>query len=518
MKLSVPTFTFLMRLLFISILTIACTAAGAVGNHTDEIQAALNNHLSPTEMLTKIMTIHQEAFKKGDAIIYPKKKTFQITIPKGFEAIPLTSHTDFNGCTFIVENTSHKTFLFKLTATTAPIPITLAKNQLKAGVRLALSDTSPKLIFVKDQEVWTNRNDYDAQGHIINTKGTYYRSDLLFAEDNIIVNDPITTYDNASDPVCQYINVSTTPKVFCNLNLVRKESSTAVTDLLYVNQQYNVTIKNISVKTELQSDPLKRFYNDQCFLINNTAKVIMTKVSVDNTYSAQAIWGYAVEMNNVWNCSFKKISIAAIRGGFNTTCSNTLTFDHCQLNRVDVHYYGKDITCRNCSFTNKLNDFHVYNRFASFYGTLVYDHCYFDGHLPVRIDSEYNAFTPFDVVMDNCTLKIPFSQSARYNCICHIPVLEKTQNKREELEKKCLPNLSLSRLTVILPPEVPNFFLFLVGRDHYHRPIYGLNTLKANHITFKHQDSKLVELLICNISLVTDNPLSKTVKNVKTKK
>jgi len=422
----------------------------AKSDYTSELRQALLDSRSGIELIQNIRMIHQKAYEKGEPIVYPRKKSFKIVIPEDFQPIQLTDKTDFNGCTFIVENTCKTVFLFELSNRDHLHPIVLEKEQLQANKSLPILEGSPKLLIVKDNQLWTKRYDYDNQGEITNLKQECYRYDLLFVNRHIVSNNPIASYQTSAPiPSCQYINVSTEQKTIRNLKFIRESTSTALTNLLHISYQYNVCISDMSIKTNLPTMEKDRFYYDQCIKIDHSAKINMKNVTVRHTYSSQNIWGYAIEMNNVLDCTFDHLDITAIRGGFNTTCSNNQKFTNCILNRVDVHYYGRDVTCENCTFKNTVNDFHIYNRFSSFYGKLVYRHCKFDHFLPVRIDSEYNAFTSFDIEMTDCTLTPSY-----YNSICHIPVLDSLENDRQELREKYLPNIKVRNLKVMnLPPE-----------------------------------------------------------------
>jgi hypothetical protein len=503
-------------MLFLLIQSNTFTVAAA-NNYTAELSHALATCTSRTDLLNRISAIHQMAYENGDKVVYPSKKIFNISIPTNFKPIKLTDNTDFNGCTFVVENKQEKTVLFELSAANSPKAVRIEKSQLKAGAVIKLGSNSPKLLTVKDENLWTTRYDFDSQGEISGVKGKYYRKDILFIADSVVTNDPIATYDNNdSNPSYKYVYVTTDEKTFRNVSLIREVSSSAITNLLHVEHQYNVSIENVNVKTEIQPDPKDRFYNDQCIRVDNSVKIRMADITVLNTYSAQSIWGYAIEMNNVYDCSFSNLDITAIRGGFNTTCANKMSFTDCILNRVDVHYYGRDILCTNCTFRNTLNNFHVYNRVASFYGTLRYDNCFFDNFLPVRIDSEYNAFTPFNVEMNDCTLKIIYQSPSFYNCICYVPILESLENERTELREKCLPNLNIKKLKIAGPKNVKEFCFFIINRPKYKGDIQGLENINVDNVSYAIDGNTSLTFHDCNQQLPTN--YKRSVSRIKRKK
>ena len=65
----------------------------------------------------RLREIHALALTHGSdtRVVYPLEATVNIEIPPGATTIPLTSNTDFNGCSFVVKNTStDRFFLFSL--------------------------------------------------------------------------------------------------------------------------------------------------------------------------------------------------------------------------------------------------------------------------------------------------------------------------------------------------------------------------------------------------------------------
>jgi ribosomal protein L21E len=516
-----------MVLLSFLLLIQACYTSSMVGqirqqepvtkaDYASELHEALTTSSSPEDLLKKIKIIHQKAYVRRDSIVYPPGDTFHISIPLYHEPIKLTDHTDFNGCTFIIKNNQKDVFLFEIGTDSQLKDIIIQNEQLKAGKVISAGGGGDKLLIVKDNNLWTTRYDYNSQGEISKIKQLCYRKDIFFVKDYIIMNNPISSYDrDTSSPSCQYVDISLHQKIFRNLNLIRDKSSSAVTNLIQIKFQYNIELSNIHVITELQTDERKRFYHDQCFYIENSAKVQMTDITVHNTYSGITNWGYAIEMNNVWDCSFSKLNISAIRGGLNTTCANTLYFQNCQVNRVDVHYYGRDIVCNQCTFTNTTNDFHVYNRVSSFYGKIVFTHCLFNRFLPLRIDSEYNSFTKFDIEMEDCTLNVICQIPSYYNCICHIPILGSFKNNRPELYEKHLPNLTIRRLSITAPQDVKDFYFFNISKNQIDSNSNYIHKLDIKDIAYSTGPNSVLAFHDCNYPIRVNH---RSVRKIREKK
>jgi len=457
-------------------------------NYTALLSQALIDYAgNKTGLYNALRSIHHTAYLAGDTIVYPANMTFEIQVtldnqnnPQHIELPPVT---DFNNCTFKVTNTTVKAVtLFILSTPFASLQdVGINKEELIAGQPLSVLDDDPTLLIVTDNNVWTTRTEYDALGNP--QVSPFKRKDILYVENHIVQNDPIATYNNnASNPICQYIKVTTGLKQVKNLKFIRESASTSLTNLLSINKQYNVKVENVEVFTPQQPET-GGIYGDQCIGVYNSAKIEMTNIVFHNTYSSIYNWGYGFNMINVWNSKFTNLyAIEAAKGIFGCEDINALTVLNSQLNRVDVHCYGRNITCVNCTFKNSLNDFHIYNRFSSFYGTLRFNQCNFDRFLPVRIDSDYNAFTPFDLIMENCYLKVLVSYNddgslrARFNCLVDIPSIG-AANPRPELQQKCLPNFNVSNLNLYVPSDVPNMCFLKIDSKTYTGNFYYMDTM-----------------------------------------
>ena len=434
------------------------------------------------ELYNALKSIHFMAYGNGDSVKYPQHKTLKITInPNSPEPIPLSLNTDFNYCKFEVTNTAAETTLFSLgEATNNSVSIEksqLRKNEKVYGSNHELND-KPKLLIVEDNSPWTVRTGYS---------DPVKRRDIFFVMDNQIQNDPIATYNNNySLPTCNYVDVSTEQKTFKNIVFERTSDSTYVTNLLSVREQYNVLIESVSILTPDQGEPasgVTPIHNDKCININDSAKIELRNITIDYTYSSINYYGYGIRLLNVWDCKISHLTAHNPRKGvMGNENLNGLKVEDSVLNRVDVHCYGRDIICANCTFKNTSNNYHIYNRVSSFYGRLVFVDCLFDEFLPLRIDSEYNAFTPFDLILDNCTLNV----SSSHKSIVNTPILGPTNTTRPELAEKCLPNIIIKNLQLHFLRQTDTEFYFLRIYEYgYSGSIHYMNTfvVDVNEIT-----------------------------------
>ncbi|MBQ4393182.1 MAG: hypothetical protein II826_08770 [Prevotella sp.] len=187
---------------------------------------------------------------------------------------------------------------------------------------------------------------------------------------------------------------------------------------------------------------------------------MLQNVSFNGTYSNESNYGYGISFNNVWDSSFINISCTnTIWGLFGNRCVNTAYLSGCSINRFDVHCYGRDILCENCTFkkTSSLSvTSHIYNRYSSMYGYVTYRNCTFEYFRPLRIDPAYNAYTPFSMTMENCTLKVSnFSK-----CIVDLMEFNTAVNSRTELSQKFLPSITIENLTLQASSDVSSICIF----------------------------------------------------------
>ena len=73
---------------------------------------------------------------------------------------------------------------------------------------------------------------------------------------------------------------------------------------------------------------------------------------------------------------------------------NKAMLQNCDINRFDIHCYGKDVSFEKCSFVD------FYNQFSSVYCELYFRSCTFTSFFPILMEYSYNAYTGFDLVFD----------------------------------------------------------------------------------------------------------------------
>lgn len=377
---------------------------------------------------------HAEALAQGTEVSYAGIDTLDIELPSDFQTIPLGPHTDFSGLTLYVTNNVRHGTLFALDSPSEPV--TLDKMLIDGGDFRdvpALANGN-KLLVLTDLHPWTERIGYGYRIH---------RRDILLLRDGIAANAPIAPWNTDSTKLqAAVVDISLDQKVFRGLNMYRTEQSQFRTHCLSVTGQCNVLIEDVHVTT-----PKSRMTGDGVFGIINSVNVTFRDVTVDGTYSGFGIsrdYGYAFSLSNLWNTTFERVTADGNWGVFGTNYLSNTTLRDCNLNRFDIHCYGRDVLLERCTLRQRQT------QFSSMYGTVAFDSCHFIDCIPVRIRSSYNAYTPFDIEMRDCLFEV----TSRHHSLVNVMLLDTATNSRPELAVKCWPNLKIENMTVVAPASV----------------------------------------------------------------
>lgn len=439
-----------------------------------------------------LLKCHQDAVKKNVAVSYAGVGSIEIEIPEKFTSIPLTSITDFAGCMIKVLNRQKNVYLYSMIQKpmTIEVPAKCIDNadcrsvdELKTGIYL---------LIVNDTNPWVDNRKGYSYGHT--------RKDILLLKNGFANNKPVMPYNNhQSKPKCTYCKVDLKQKVIKNLNFTRDIDSKAITNLIRVEAQDNVLLENISVVT-----PEGRgLVADRMIHIENCTNVTFYKLRINGTYSDISHSGYAFFLNNIWNHRACNVTAIGNWGVYGTNNINTALIENCDLNRFDIHCYGRDITSRNSIYRN------LYNQFSATYGTIRYERCSFLNFTPYLNGGSYNAFTPVDVRFDNCIFNL--SQKGNKNtCMVNISGLGSEANKRHELAKKNLPNFSFNNCTINIDKNLKRWYFFNLGSVKDIKPLGNITSISMNNIVINGDAA----FDISNVAFETEKPLNVNFNNV----
>jgi len=378
---------------------------------------------------------HTDALARGLNVSYEGIDTLHLELPPDFKAIPLGSYTDFGGLVLYVTNHSAHGALFSRISPSKPVSFDkslIDSLDFRSVPELA---SGHHLLVLEDLTPWTERRGYGYQ---------QYRRDILVLNDGIAENAPITSWNTDSTRLKAYyydfepdLNIK-----IKNLTLHRVKGSSFRTYCLALVGQQGVTVSNIHVTT-----PRSRMIADGVFSVSNCANLFFDCDTVEGTYSGYGTsrnYGYAFSMNNVYKSSFTHIKAYGNWGVFGTNNLSSTYLGECDIDRFDIHCYGRDVQLKSCTLRGRQT------LFSSMYGTVVFDSCHFIDYTPVRVRSSYNAYTPFDIYITDCT----FELTRRYHSLVQIDLLDTADNPRPELNPKCWPNLKVTNLTVVAPTTI----------------------------------------------------------------
>ena len=393
---------------------------------------------------------HNRAKEIGANVSYSGIDTILLDIPLNAKTIPLTNQVDFAGVTLKVRNNSQNHWLFDMVKSSKRMKIdwdVIEKNEIK-GIGNAI-------LIIKDAEPWVRERIGYGIGHT--------RQDLLYVRNGKIVNT--TTYEYnvlTSKPVIDICETDDVEKHVKNVSIIREKDSEFMTRCFRIVKQDKVHLSNVRIIT-----PESSLYGDASIMMEECSNVVLDCINIDGTYSQTNKYGYGISFNNVWNVVCKNIVAYGKWGVFGNNNVNKLLLENCDINRFDIHCYGKDITFRKCIIRR------LYNQFSSVYGKISFDSCIFDHVIPLLIESSYNAYTPFNVEWKNCV----FHMDKNHNYLITLLGVPEQYNERPELRRKSLPNITIKKCKFFLEDDVKKWYLIETGGNRYKEPFDYMNNI-----------------------------------------
>ena len=422
---------------------------------------------------------HTKAVETGAEVSYQGIGTLVIEVTETSRPIPLTRHNDFAGLHLIVKNKCKAGYLFIMMDT-------LWENVRisPAAVDSGNFDTNPLLsegtwmLLVEDEHPWVGNREGYKYGAI--------RKDLLLIHDGHAQNRPVAPYSTDSTRMNAWAHRTDEGlKTITDLTITRDTTSTAKTYCFNIIGVNNLKISKLSINTPDTKD----LYADAAINIENCSNIAMEDVSIDGTYSRTNKYGYGIQMNNVWNSKFTRFSANANWGIFGTNNLSHTTLKDCNINRFDIHCYGRDIFIYNCKFSK------LYNQLSSVFGTVRFEQCRFTDFVPVLFEPSYNAYTPFNLIFKDCIL----DASPSRNYLISAGQLDNIINSRPELAQKSWPNIDIQNLIVNLSGNVSRIILFNVKKATSGVLVHHIENIKIDGLHFHYSDtSRLADFVISN--------------------
>lgn len=441
-----------------------------------------------------LYAVHSYALATGMDVSYAGIDALTIEVPSKAHPIPLSRNNDFGGLTLTVKNYGKAKYLFSLTDTIWT-PIELDPKSADNGDFYEVEGACDglNLVVLEDMHPWVaNRTGYNYGA---------MRKDILLVRDGIPLNRPIAPYSTDSTKLVAKAHITDDEqKTISGLTLIRDTSSTAKTYCFYIDGINNLKIKRVNIYTL----DTKNMYADNAIHIVNCTNVTFEDVLIEGTYSRTNNYGYGILMNNVWNSTFLRLVAHANWGIFGTNNLSNTTLRNCDINRFDIHCYGRDVYIYNCMFTK------LYNQFSSVYGTLLFEGCHFSNFIPVLTETSYNAYTPFDLTFRNCT----FDAYQLRNYLISIGKVDKERNSRPELAQKCWPNVNIENMTVNVKEPLSKVILFY-PKGEASTYVDHISNVKINGLKFNYKDTvTLTNFVIANTPVTSKKTINYDIKNM----
>ena len=434
---------------------------------------------SGIERYWALVKTHKEALKNHWLVDYSGIEEIHIEIPKDAVSIPLGTLTDFKGLKLYVTNCVKQLPLFTLSQDLKPINI--SKEDFNAG-NLASYPALQKgmcLLVVHDDTPWVKER--------IGYNYPHIRKDVLLLENGRAQNSVIYPYTSKdSKPKFFYTTVSDNEKIVQNVEFIREEKSLYKTFFISLLNHNHVTLRNIHIKT-----PKSNLFGDAAISVNNCTNTRLEEIKIEGTYSQTNKYGYGVSLDNVWNTTVSHMYARANWGVFGNNNVNLTWLKNCDINRFDIHCYGKNIEFENCRITG------LYNQYSSIFGSIRHRYCIFDNATPCLIEGSYNAYTPFDLIFENCIFRLNKTK----NSIVSLFVLSNLKNQRTELSKKSLPNVFMKHCCIQYSLPLKEWYVFSANKEI--EDLDAIEYLSKIDIDHLNLSSDEVEFKPFNINLKT---------------
>lgn len=479
------------------LLAVGCAIVAPVTKGSiSPIEMGLLKAKTGEERFNILLKTHKLALEKGAAVDYRGLRSIDITIPAKASSIPLGAVNDFANVTFNVTNHSKDFYLFAYVNKEVSVEVTGKAIDKRVFGGIPQLRSGQIILSIEDKNPWVeNRKSY-SYGH--------QRKDVLLLVNGNAKNSTVMPYGNAqSDPVCKYYSVVYPYFQLSRITLNRVAGSTFKTNLCRIIGTNDVRLKDVVINT-----PKDDLVGDVAINIRDCTNVSFENVTINGTYSRTNYSGYGISMNNIWNFKANKLKAVGNWGVFGNNNINMALIENSEINRFDIHCYGRDISFKDVVFVN------LYNQFSSTFGTIRFDRCTFNHFTPVLYEASYNAYAPHNVVFNNCV----FHLDAKRSHLISAGRLSPDVNTRAELKDKCWPNVTINRMKVVVDEEADAFHVFSVSIDpKFEGSVHSVEDIFINGLTFEYGNStKAIPMNIVNRSVTTANPLNVKMNNLKT--
>lgn len=469
-------------------LTFCLGSVLAFGEPLNPLNYGLLDAKTGLERFRVLEACHKEAVRKGADVSYSGISSIEIEIPGDAKSLPLTRSTDFCGVKLSVLNKTKDIALFAMA--NSKTEITVPDTDLHKGARLQqLEQLGLKMLVVQDDSLWVYRRRNKPYGAT--------RKDILLINNGVVLNDPVSGYNTRSSlPSVFVCDIDTKGIDFGNITFVRDSISTKKTFLVNFENIYGLTLHDIIINTP----KIGTLSADRVISIVNSAKLVIENIRIEGTYSQDGQFGYGIALNNIYDLRINRMYARSNWGIFGNNNIHKAVLKDCDINRFDIHCYGRDVKSVRCKYSV------LYNQFSSIYGNVEFEDCEFTNFRPVLMESSYNAYTPFNISFKRCT----FNMTEKNNYLLTLFGLEEAHNSRPELSRKALPNITIKDCLVNLPEGLKEWYVVSTGKVRYKETLDYMSHITIDGLTVN-QPSRF-DLFSSEIRTTT--PLNVSIKDM----
>ena len=436
---------------------------------------------SDSERFDCLYNTHFNANIINSKISYEDINKISIEMPQDDRRLLLSHYTDFCGCKIIVNRQEgENSYLFK--ALNELHNINISASDIDSGLFGSYEELKKGVygLVIKDNNRWSQRIGY--------TDNDAYREDILLISNGKALNKVIMPYNNEdSDPVCQYF--------IANNGLTIKNANITITgkpiNVLDIVNQANVVIENVTIEIP---NPISNSGISIC--LYNCYDINIKNVRTYGQNRDTSGYGYNILFKNVADFYGEGIITDNTWHSFGESGGlNGMTLKNCNVN-PDSHYYSKDFHFIDCEFRGTSGNMN------NVYGNIIYDNCLFYDYSPAMIDSSYNDYNQFNLIFNNCNY---VATDNNHNYLYVTKIID-TENNRNELKKKYLPNIIIKNLCVVLPSTQTSFNIYTLTNTESVN-LDGNIFVKVDGLKIRRKDNSLTKLSIVSNSLavITDS-------------
>lgn len=437
-----------------------------IGKGISPYDYGLKEARTGSERASVLYRTHMAAIDAGVSVDYSGIRSIDLEITRSFKSIPLDNGCDFQGVVFnVVNNYKNDIELFSFSQKSKDISV--SATSIDKGTFIDYPELSKGycLLIISDGNLWVDNRVGYSYGHI--------RRDVLLVKNGKSMNSVIAPYNNPeSSPQCSYCSVSSIQKIMENLTINRTVGSKYRTTCIKLQNQNNVLIKRVTINT-----PKSDLSGDSAIKVQNCTNVTFEDVVINGTYSQKDKYGYGFSINNAWNTVFLRVNGNGEWGILGNNNMSDTILRNCQVNRFDIHCYGRNAYLADCVFDGGERGWYCGG--SSIFGTIQYDRCTFTNCTPIAYGDSYKTAVGADIIFNDCVFNVTKNKASVFST----SVLNKNLNPRKGLSQKNLPNIQINGMVINVPKGVDKVSLYGFGKGvSYTDEIGYLSKVSLNNV------------------------------------